>query len=77
MRDRRLSHPEKRHDDRRESTLAMCEGKNALTYEQARAILRRPGSKDKSRIAYHCPKCRHWHVGSPMVPSVKGKKRDV
>jgi len=75
--DRRLSHPEKRHDGSPTSTLAMCEGKDGLTYEQARAILRRPQGKDKKRIAYNCPKCRNWHIGSPIFGQKKRRTRNA
>lgn len=50
---------------------AICEGKAALTAEQARAVLRRPGSREKRRIAYRCPVCRAWHVGRPPPKGVR------
>ncbi len=46
-----------------EDRAAMCDGKAALTYLQAVAILGRRGERTKRRSMYHCRFCRAWHVG--------------
>ena len=77
MTDRRLMHPEKRVDESAQIRAAMCESKDGLTYEQALQIIRRHRTKEKGRIAYKCPKCRAWHIGTPMLGSQKKRKRHV
>lgn len=50
---------------RDEDRAAMCDGKPALTWAQVRAVQERIRRK-RAAVAYHCPACRAWHVGSPM-----------
>lgn len=47
--------------------LAMCHGKEPLTWAHAKAILDRTPRKGRKKVAYHCPICRAWHVGSPIM----------
>lgn len=47
-----------------EDVLAMCEGKEKLTFERAKHIA---GKKTKRRSFYKCPFCRRWHVGTKPV----------
>jgi hypothetical protein len=57
------------------SFISMCQGKAAMSAEQARDVIRRADrskSRDKRRMAYKCPCCRAWHVGSPPP---KGARR--
>lgn len=42
---------------------AMCQGKKALRFADAKAVLDR---RRRKTVAYHCPVCRAWHVGNPM-----------
>lgn len=44
---------------------ATCTGKDGLTWAQAKGILDRRSAKERGFVAYHCPICRAWHVGSP------------
>lgn len=77
MTDRRMLHPERRTGDTPQDNAAMCDGKVCLTYDQAKAILRRPQSKEKSRVAYKCPACRRWHLGRPIFGHKKRRNRHV
>lgn len=57
------------------SLISMCQGKAAMTAEQAQEVVRRAHSsksRDKRRMAYKCPCCRQWHVGTPPP---KGARR--
>jgi hypothetical protein len=46
--------------------IAMCSGKDPLTWVQARKILDRISHKHRRDTAYHCAVCRGWHIGSPL-----------
>jgi hypothetical protein len=53
---------------------AFCQGKEQLTAEVARSIVSRVGrskSRDKRRVAYKCPFCKTWHVGTPPPKAVR------
>lgn len=46
-----------------EDILAMCAGKEKLTFERAKRIARKKAPDGKRRDFYKCPVCRRWHVG--------------
>lgn len=47
--------------------MVMCDGKDQLTWPQAKAILdRMRGNRSKRLTAYHCPVCHGWHIGNPI-----------
>lgn len=39
--------------------LARCEGKDKLSFRQAKAI----ANRQRGSTPYRCPFCREWHVG--------------
>jgi hypothetical protein len=46
--------------------IAMCEGKDKLTPEQARKVAQRMQRKDRIVEAFRCNFCNDWHVGRPI-----------
>ena len=49
--------------------IAMCEGKDQLTPEQARKVAKRMKRKDRIVEAFRCEFCNAWHVGRPASMS--------
>lgn len=52
---------------------ASCQGKDKLTAEIAKKIVKR--SKNRSAEAYHCAHCKGWHVGQGNRMAAKVKQR--
>ena len=56
--------------------LAMCAGKAGFGFAEATSRARqarRRRDDDEPRIAYHCPACGRWHLGTRSVVD-KGRK---
>lgn len=64
-----------RYDGNQEARAAMCEGKPALTWAKVVAVKARMGRR-RAAVAYHCPVCRAWHVGSPMKREKKTRWKE-
>lgn len=59
--------------DAASSAVAMCDGKEPLTWAQAKLVLGR--RRHRNSLAYHCHVCRAWHVGRPMMKHKISKLR--
>lgn len=52
--------------------VAGCDGKRALTHEQATKVAKR--QRDRALEPYHCRFCRQWHMGNPRHrPTVRDR----
>jgi hypothetical protein len=69
-----MCHNDRNYDASEDNKAAVCNGKIALTYEVARAILKKPTNKGKRRVGYLCPACRHWHIGRPSKGGLRTPK---
>jgi hypothetical protein len=62
----------------RQGLAAFCDGKEKLTAELARKIIKGRGprskSRDKRRSSYKCPFCQHWHIGNPPPKAVRSPR---
>lgn len=54
-----------------------CSGKAVFpSYELARAVTRREGHNERSRLPYHCAHCHQWHLGGAVRHKANRVNRD-
>jgi len=55
--------------------MAMCLGKDPLTWAQAKGITDRTQRKNRKNCAYHCLICHGWHIGNPLRKKKKVREK--
>ena len=51
-----------------ERRMSQCEGKEALTPDRARQLVRDMAKRKSYVQAYRCAVCKNWHVGADHTP---------
>jgi hypothetical protein len=68
--------PDLSERDPRMDVLAQCEGKDRLSYEQAKKIAKRMTARGRVVTEYRCHACSQWHVGQPSpIKRIRRQKK--